>query len=117
MGAPYFFPFACFGCHRCFKRSLPREGKTKKCPHCGGAAIRMGRHFKAPGVKDTSAWEVVRLLVAHGFLYDRIYTDVSANEKASFPTTMAEARKFIEAHESRLSAASRMEVNRALRGS
>lgn len=115
MGMPYTFPFACFACHRSFKRALPREGNTRKCPNCAGTAIRMGRHFKAPSADDEKAWAVVRLLVANGFLYDRIYKDMSMDSKASFPATLAEAQSFVQVYTSRLSEEDRMGVSNALR--
>src|SRR5215475_7363662 len=93
--------FACFGCRRSFKRRVEHGGKdyVKPCPHCGGRAIDLGRHFKAPKVTDIDQWKKVRYLVAAGFFFQHVHDEES--RQVGYPKTLKEAHAFVSRYRSR----------------
>lgn len=85
-------PFACFACHRVFRR----ESKTldnKVCPHCGGVAIGLNRKFRAPPRNNEQQWAKVELLVRHGFRFHTPYDE--HGKPTRYPTTLRAARDFV----------------------
>ena len=79
---PYKSHFACFECRKMFRRAYEerehyemRHGMTRSeamslpvpCPQCGRPMHNMGLDFKAPRQHETTQWEKVRLLFAHGY--------------------------------------------------
>jgi hypothetical protein len=110
----YLLHFACFRCQRSFKRPLVESEFTKVCPRCRGQAIRVGRHFKAPGKNDRGQWEKVRFLVAHGFLFQHVYTSPRGGEQVPYPKTLEEARKFVVRFHAQAWTAALPEVHAAL---
>jgi DNA-directed RNA polymerase subunit RPC12/RpoP len=104
MSAPpttYLMHFACFRCRRSFKRSVQVGSKdyVRRCPHCGGRAIDLGRHFKPPKADDLGQWKKVRLLVAAGFFFQHVYDEESS--QVPYPDTLEEAREFVLRYRSR----------------
>jgi len=93
---PYLIHFACFGCRRSFKRSVAYGAKdyVKRCPHCGGRAIDLGRHFKAPKASDTEQWRKVKYLVAAGFFFQHVRNEKTG--QVPYPETLQEAREFVD---------------------
>ncbi len=97
----YLFPHACFECRRSFKRERDQENDYRKCPHCGGQAIRLSRKFKAPPTADTKQWEKVRQLVAAGFRFQSDYkmdAHLGYLVEVPYPKTIREVAPFIELH-------------------
>jgi len=97
----YLIHFACFRCRRSFKRGVDYQGKdhVMVCPHCGGRAIDLGRHFKAPKVADIDQWKKVRYLVAAGFFFQHVHDDES--RQVPYPKTLKEAQEFVSRYRSR----------------
>jgi len=103
MGLPstiYMMHFACFRCRRSFKRSVEFGAMdyVKRCPHCGGRALDLGRHFKPPKVGDLDQWKKIRLLVAAGFFFQHVGNDETS--QVPYPETLEEAREFIARYRS-----------------
>ena len=113
-GARYLLHFACFGCRRSHKRALEDEEFTKVCPRCGGKAVRVGRHFKAPASDDRAQWEKVRYLVAHGFLFQHVYENPRSGARVPYPATLQEAKEFVERYRDQAWTAAMPEVHEAL---
>ena len=95
-GPAYLFPYACMTCRKSFKRKAI-EDKTglpdKKCPDCGGLAIGLYRHFKAPPKDDIQQWKKVEFLIQNGFRFNH---QLDGNGcVVPYPTTMAEAKNFV----------------------
>ncbi len=85
---PALIKFACLDCFRVFKR--PADADTKICPNCGAQAHRVSSDFKAPAATNRKSWEVAAFLIKHGLPYYRI--------GVPYPTSMAEAAKFVIEH-------------------
>jgi predicted nucleic acid-binding Zn-ribbon protein len=83
--------FACLDCRKVFKR--PADASRRTCPHCGSEAQRVGSDFKAPAMRDATAWAVASFLIARGFPYYRL--------GFPYPTTMADAEAFVATHASK----------------
>ena len=92
-GRGYLFPYACLACRKSFKRKFETGLPDKPCPHCGGVAIGLYRHFKAPPMDDIQQWKKVALLIQHGFRFHHQY-DENGN-CVPYPATMAEAKVFV----------------------
>lgn len=102
---PYLFPHACFDCRKSFKRAYHKECKDRKCPHCGGQVIRLGRKFKAPKTGDTKQWEKVEQLVEAGFRFRTVLEWSGEGEMyftATYPETLREVPDFISRFSSQL---------------
>jgi DNA-directed RNA polymerase subunit RPC12/RpoP len=103
VGAPstnYLIHYACFRCRRSFKRGTRYRagGYVKKCPHCGGRAIGLGRHFKPPKTADLEQWKKVRFLVAAGFFFQHVGN--GEKSQTPYPETLSEARRFVSRYRS-----------------
>ncbi len=72
-------------------------GRNAKCPDCGGALHKLGRHFKAPPKDDLKQWEKVAFLVDNGFFFQRVYDD---HVQVPYPSTLQEARDFVRRYKS-----------------
>jgi DNA-directed RNA polymerase subunit RPC12/RpoP len=91
----YSVAYACFACRRSFKRPGGVDAPDRRrCPHCGGEAVNLGRHFKAPSLGDDKQWAKVRFLVEQGFPLQRIYG--ADGNPVPYPTTLAEAKEFVK---------------------
>lgn len=99
MTAPYNIAFVCLECCKSFKRycnmaiGVPDE---LPCPECGRASYNVGRHFKAPRRADKAQWEKIRLLIGHGFYFQKIRIGPGHHDTMPYPKTLAEAREFVE---------------------
>jgi hypothetical protein len=111
---PYLLHFACFACRRSHKRALRADELTKVCPTCGGAAIRLGRHFKAPAKDDQAQWRKVRFLVAHGFLFQHVYETRHGGLQVPYPETVEDAREFVRRFRDQACATALPEIQEAL---
>jgi hypothetical protein len=97
------------------KRNYPTPIEVRTCPSCGGDAYLVSSDFRAPRQNDLKAWEVAGYLVRAGLPYFRIYEDMPLSalghpkarpkgilgwkvQVAPWPTTMDEARAFVEKH-------------------
>lgn len=95
---PYNMAFACFDCRKSFKREfvltdgVPLE---MKCPHCGGVAHNLGRHFKAPKKGDLKQWQKVRFLFDHGFRFQKIRVGPKDKDTVPYPDTLEQAKEFV----------------------
>jgi len=87
----YTWAFACLECRKSFKRQYSEEPKV--CPHCGGEAHNLGRHFKPPKMKDDEQWDKVKYLIDHGFAFHKIYSD--EGEHVPYPKTLRDAKEFV----------------------
>lgn len=97
MRSPYFVSYACFTCRRSFKRPGERPTPPERtCPHCGGPAHNLGRHFKAPAADDRAQWAKVRFLVEHGFPFQHVYDPAHGRRPVPYPETLKEARAFVQ---------------------
>ncbi len=95
MGSPYSVAYACVACRRSFKRPGGVDAPVeRRCPHCGGMAVNLGRQFKAPPVDDDRQWAKVRFLVEQGFPFHRIYGRDGA--PVPYPATLEEAKAFVK---------------------
>src|SRR4051812_21656323 len=96
----YLVHFACFRCRRSFKRGVEygAADHVKPCPHCGGGAIDLGRHFKPPKVSDVEQWEKVRQLVAAGFFFQHVGNAETC--QVPYPATLREVREFVARYRS-----------------
>ncbi|MBP2550175.1 RNA polymerase subunit RPABC4/transcription elongation factor Spt4 [Neorhizobium galegae] len=83
--------YACLACQRVFKR--PADATQKTCPRCAGVTYRTGSDFRPPSADDKKGWEVASFLILSGFPYYRI--------GVRYPTTLKEARRFVEVNSSK----------------
>ena len=60
-----------------------------------GADDPFERKVQAPRKEDTAQWEIVKLLVDHGFFYQSVFDPISG-EKVPYPRTRRDAEAFIE---------------------
>jgi hypothetical protein len=100
----YLVAFACFECRKSFKRPHDAYHIVRVCPHCGGAAVDLGRKFKPPQIGDSVAWNVVKFLYESGFPYFSI--------ENAYPSTMSAAREFVELNAPRKLTAIQLPVRR-----
>lgn len=91
VNSSYLFPHACFSCRKSFRRPVSEE--PRKCPDCGGQAVRLSRKFKAPKKDDVNAWLVVKFVVDSGLVYQSIHLE--GGYLAEYPKTMKEAEVFV----------------------
>jgi DNA-directed RNA polymerase subunit RPC12/RpoP len=67
--------YACFNCHKTFKRRLFRDikignsGFEAKCPQCGELMADMGLDFKSPKKDDLKKWEHLKNLYTVGITF------------------------------------------------
>ena len=67
--------FACFNCHKTFKRRLFRDikigesGFEAKCPQCGELMANMGLDFESPKKDDVKKWEHIKSLYSVGITF------------------------------------------------
>jgi hypothetical protein len=98
-GADYAMSFACLNCRTSNKRHFDGYPcdypKTMLCPVCKGESFNLGRNFKPPRKNDLSQWKKVELLVAHGFLFQKIRLDKDSYDSVPYPKTLAEAKVFV----------------------
>ena len=95
-GPAYLFPYACVSCRKSFKRKVEEHEPglpDKQCPHCGGVATGLYRHFKAPPTNDILQWKKVALLIQNGFRFEHLRDQNGC--AVPYPSTMAEAREFV----------------------
>ena len=90
----YLFPYVCFKCRKSFKRNYEEGLPDKKCSECGGVAVGLGRHFKAPKKKNIEQWKKIEYLVANGFYFYHQYDD--EGNSVPYPKTMEEAKLFVK---------------------
>jgi hypothetical protein len=96
-------PFACFTCRKSFKRAARPGDVERKCPHCGGTAVRLDRKFKPPAQDDVKQWEKVRRLYSAGIDFYR----------GPLPQRLADVDGFLAAREA--AAEARREAERLAR--
>lgn len=104
---PYHMAFACFECRKSFKRTVDlTKGCPHKlvCPHCGGTAVNLGRHFKPPKARDTKQWQKVAFLFEHGFHFQKIPVYDPDNPKViidsvPYPETLEQAKAFVKTYQ------------------
>jgi DNA-directed RNA polymerase subunit RPC12/RpoP len=67
--------YACFKCHKTFKRRLfsdIKQGKSDleaKCPQCGELMANMGLDFESPKKDDLKTWEHIKSLYSVGITF------------------------------------------------
>lgn len=67
--------YACFKCHKTFKRRLSKDIKTSesgfeaKCPQCGERMADMGLDFESPKKDDVKKWEHIKSLYSVGITF------------------------------------------------
>lgn len=79
-----------------FKRKVEHDESglpDKQCPHCGGVAIGLYRHFKAPPMNDILQWKKVAFLIHNGFRFN--HQRDQSGCVVPYPSTMAEAKEFV----------------------
>lgn len=89
-------PYTCFACRHTFKRPFAQEMFYRKCPHCGGQALRMDVRFRSPKISDDKQWAKVRYLAEHGFVYQKVYRkNGDAWSREAYPDNLEQAREFV----------------------
>ncbi len=94
----YLQHYVCLDCRRSFKRPVDMMAPLahqKKCPHCGGVAHSVGRHFRPPRRDNLAQWEKVRFLVANGFCFQHVYETARGGALVRYPRTLKAAREFV----------------------
>jgi DNA-directed RNA polymerase subunit RPC12/RpoP len=67
--------YACFKCHKTFKRRLFKDikkgesGFEAKCPQCGELMANMGLDFESPKKDDFKKWEHIKSLYSVGITF------------------------------------------------
>ena len=68
--------YACFNCHKTFKRRLKKDIKDgielvyeAKCPQCGELMANMGLDFESPKMEDLKKWEHIKSLYSVGITF------------------------------------------------
>lgn len=68
--------YACFDCHKTFKRRLKKDVKDgdkqvydAKCPQCGALMANMGLDFESPKKDDLKKWEHIKSLYVVGITF------------------------------------------------
>ena len=90
-GPDYLVAFACFDCHKSFKKR-PAPKSEYKCPQCSGVMAHMGRSFKAPRKSDRKQWKKVERLWSAGY---RFHTNTSRQEISPYPRFLRETDEWI----------------------
>ena len=73
--------------------------RTGDCPDCSTPMRFVSQKFRPPKKTDDKSWAVSSLLILNGFTY---YTIRDVNGMAiPYPTTIDDAKRFINAHQSR----------------
>lgn len=91
-------PYTCFACRSTFKRPLDENVFYRKCPTCGGHALRMDVRFRPPKKSDDRQWAKVRYLVDHGFVYQKVYRKQGdAWHRENYPDNLEQAKDFVAA--------------------
>ena len=91
----------CLECHLAFNNA--NRSVQLPCPVCRKTMIWMPHRFRPPGKADKEAWAVVKFLVENGFDYGHIYEPIpdninGASRLAKYPSTLREAKEFIQQH-------------------
>lgn len=98
-GPRYSMSFACCECRtsnmRQFDVAPYNYPKTIECPICKGVAVNLGRHFKPPKKSDLVQWKKIKLLIEHGFVFQKIRTTKNSYESVPYPETLAQAAEFV----------------------
>lgn len=89
--------YVCLHCHKSYSvgPGFIRFQEKKICPECLAPMTLLNEKFKAPRKEDTAQWEIVKLLVDHGFFYQSVFDPISG-EKVPYPRTRRDAEAFIE---------------------
>ncbi|WP_243416282.1 hypothetical protein [Flavobacterium sp. HTF] len=68
--------YACFNCHKTFKRRLKKDIKDgiesvyeAKCPQCGELMANMGLDFESPKMENLKKWEHIKSLYSVGITF------------------------------------------------
>jgi hypothetical protein len=94
--APSLVPYTCFGCRSTFKRPHEKDVLYRKCPSCGGQALRMDARFRPPKKTDDRQWAKVRFLVDHGFVFQKVYRkDGPVWCRERYPENLEQAKEFV----------------------
>jgi predicted nucleic acid-binding Zn-ribbon protein len=94
----------CLNCRESF--STGRDFHLKSCPKCGDPYILYNEKFKPPKKDDLKTWKTIIFLRDHGFNYQHVYKDLtikqwdSRENMVEYPTTLAEAKDFVEIYKS-----------------
>lgn len=89
-------PYTCFACRSTFRCRHEHAVQYRKCPNCGGQAIRMDASFCPPGKSDERQWSKVHFLVDHGFVFQRVYRkEGSVWHCERYPDNLEQARTFV----------------------
>ena len=100
------YKLVCLKCQKAFSRDADytvTKLQSSTCPECGEVGHAYSHRFRPPAKLDKASWQLVRFLFEHGFVYQHIYKETargSASNQlenyAEYPTTMHEAREFVE---------------------
>lgn len=97
----------CLYCRKAFSFNIYNNTNTMNilCPECGKPAILVNHKFRPPKQDDLKKWEVVSLLVKNGFVFQHIYEEIERGMhlQMRYPTTIEEAKEFIEKYKRQVS--------------
>ena len=62
-----FTHWACFDCRKSFSKD--ESATPRKCPECAELMIGMGAYFEPPRKLNRKRWEVMKVLVEHGYKF------------------------------------------------
>ena len=63
----------------------------------------MSPRFRPPKKRELAKWEVAKYLADHGFYYQHIYENPWGGQFMRYPTTMQDAREFVNTYRAQAS--------------
>ena len=88
--------YVCLHCRKSYSAGtdFTQFRDNKPCPECAAPMTLLDEKFKAPPKDDTAQWDIVTLLVSHGFRYQTLL-DPLTGAPVPYPRTKREAEEFI----------------------
>tara|TARA_B110000977_G_C10664424_1_gene333147 strand:- start:64 stop:381 length:318 start_codon:yes stop_codon:yes gene_type:complete len=90
----------CLNCRKAFNDNTNFE---QNCSECGQKMNLVNHKFRPPKKTDLNAWNVSRLLIENGFVYQHVYKNieernglVTKEKYVEYPITIYDAKKFIK---------------------
>ena len=86
----------CLNCRKAFNQGTDFEKfHIGNCPECGKLMLQVDQKFKPPKTADVKKWETAQFLIAHGFVYQRIYENKYQSPYVKYPENLKEAKEFV----------------------
>jgi len=95
----------CLECRKSFSIGNDFEKfHESNCPKCEIKMTFVDQKFQPPKITDVKSWELIKLLIENGFIFQSIYNEEEDgfSYKVSYPKTKIEALDFIKKYKSQV---------------